>query len=69
MRAEYGQYARDLKTRADLDLFRIVVVNISIFWLLPGEYQSHRKIRKTGYDDAENGLDMRQRQLSISRED
>ena len=76
--AAYGQYACDLKTRADLDTFivqlfiipwfRVVllfVVNIDIL------DTSRRALKplKTGYDIGENGLDKRQRQPNISKKD
>ena len=36
---------------------------------LPEEHQNHCKIRKTGYNDGEKRLDVRQRQPSIGRKD
>ena len=75
--AAYGQYAHDLKTRAYLDTFiiqlfrisrfRVVVVNIDI--LNASRRAPKPSQDKTGYDNGENGLDLRQRQPSIGRKD
>ena len=48
--------------------FRVIVVNTDIL-NTSRRAQIHRKIRKTGYDDGENGLNVQQGQPSIGRKD